>query len=119
MSFETKIFVLQSEDHLLVNYFSVIKLTLHRVYCSICTIADVFPTICLECSKVWIYDTCDDCSVETVGRVFASAKNEDAKRINSSVNCGVAADCGVNAFPVHIHSGIENYELPKICINGI
>jgi len=51
--------------------------------------------------------------------VFASAAKEEAIINNSSTNCGVATDCGVNAFPVHLHSGIENFELPKICINGI
>jgi len=44
---------------------------------------------------------------------------EKARVVISSANCGVATDCGVNAFPVHLHSGTENYELPKICVNGI
>jgi len=45
---------------------------------------------------------------------------EEARIIsNSSAKCGVATDCGGSAFPVHLHSGIENFELPKMCINGI
>jgi len=44
---------------------------------------------------------------------------EEVRMNNSSMNCGVATDCGANAFPVRLHSGVENLELPKICINGI
>ena len=38
---------------------------------------------------------------------------------DSAANCGVASDCGADEFPVHLHSGVENLELPKICVNGI
>jgi len=51
--------------------------------------------------------------------VFALEKVHEI-RINDSVaNCGVATNCGAGAFPVHLYTGFENFELPKICVNGI
>jgi len=55
----------------------------------------------------------------TVGRVFALATVKETRISDSSDNCGVVTDCGDDAFPVHLYSGFENFELPKICVNGI
>jgi len=44
---------------------------------------------------------------------------KETRITDSSVNCGVVTDCGDSAFPVHLYSGFENFEPPKICVNGI
>ena len=54
----------------------------------------------------------------TVGRVFALSSMREATIEDSAANCGVATDCGVHAFAVRLHTGVENIELPKICVNG-
>jgi len=33
-------------------------------------------------------------------------------------NCGLPKDCSPNEFAVHVYSGKENTEMPRICING-
>lgn len=33
-------------------------------------------------------------------------------------NCGVTSECTDGAFPVHLFTGLQARELPKICVNG-
>lgn len=50
--------------------------------------------------------------------MFALDTVKETRINDSSAYCGVVFDCGADAFPVHLHSGFENFELPKICVNG-
>jgi len=43
---------------------------------------------------------------------------KQTKVVDPAAKCGVVMDCGANAFPVHLYSGLKNYVQPKICVNG-
>jgi len=51
--------------------------------------------------------------------MFAQSMSDENNITDSTVNCGLATDCGNDSFSVHLHSGVENYERPKICVNGM
>ena len=51
--------------------------------------------------------------------MFALEKVQEIRLNDSVANCGVTTNCGADAFPVHLYTGFENFELPKICVNGI
>ena len=44
--------------------------------------------------------------------------NKDDKVGIELPNCGIKDGCGLNSFPVHLYTGRENKDGPKICIGG-
>lgn len=54
-----------------------------------------------------------------------SKKKSDSEKGKSELkvgeelaNCGVTSPCTDDAFPVHLFTGVQAKEFPKICING-
>jgi len=55
-----------------------------------------------------------------------SPQESDAKAVaggavphgTASSNCGLSRSCSPDEFPVHLYSGKENVNGPRICING-
>jgi hypothetical protein len=56
--------------------------------------------------------------VISVGRIFAVNVEKAKKANDTESNCGVVTDCGTHSFPVRMYSGMDNRELPKLCVNG-
>lgn len=57
-------------------------------------------------------------AVKGVAGAAAASGQEGVKLGEELPNCGVQAACGAGAFPVHVFSGVQNKEGPKICVSG-
>ena len=68
------------------------------------------------------------CCVFAVGKLSAVVEEKAGGAANAGggavklgeelPNCGVKEECGADGFPVHMYSGLENREGPKICVSG-
>lgn len=56
--------------------------------------------------------------VYSVGKINHFVIEELNSKTAPDLYCGVTKDCGSDAFPVHLYSGFQNSEAPKICISG-
>lgn len=56
--------------------------------------------------------------VENKKKVDSAQGKADFKLGEESTNCGVTSQCTDGAFPVHLFTGLQAKELPKICVNG-
>lgn len=90
----------------------------------------MFPVGRLDALPAWQWksdtNSTSNATEELSSTRDASRVNQDALRqasVNSTLgeerpNCGVTVDCGPAAFSLHIYTGLENKDLPKICVNG-
>ena len=54
----------------------------------------------------------------SVGKIFELSVENLKKVQDAKTNCDLDKDCGKDAFPARLYSGLENSILPKMCING-
>lgn len=53
-----------------------------------------------------------------VGKLTRYVVEEANPEFAANMKCGVSRDCGEDGFPVHIYSGYQNSEAPRMCIDG-
>lgn len=58
------------------------------------------------------------CISSAVGKLTRYVVEEANPEFSANMKCGVSRDCGKDGFPVHIYSGYQNSEAPRLCIDG-
>ena len=94
------------------------------LYICACVWVEAFPTIWLStsscCAVVGNLKPADQLvnPEAAVAAAPAAGNHAPVPLGTASHNCGLAKDCLAGEFAVHLFTGKENLEGPRICING-